>query len=347
MAGKDNIARGSGNVLADLGFAHPEEEMAKLRLTHAINAELERRKLTHASAVGHLGMSISEVGSLTNYKIAEFSVGHLMAWLTALGETSRSQSRRSRGRDPEARSAWKRVDARGPVDDRIKHSLSALQSIDPECAAAPMGHAIRVTDSSLCDWYLRRPRRNRGGASSSCAWVAGHSGRIQRPIPVRRTCTSRTKDFGAALRPFCRRRLWGGIAGTAPVQTLEVGQSCAVGSVLHLAAECLACRFVLLSSVASFPSTCGKRANESLDIMMVRRGAKTSETTRVWIGLRVLRRPVSRQRQRQETLGNAVTQWVWYALRSARRPTFSVYLSIGSSFLGPSAPAFARFASYG
>lgn len=101
MGGHDSIVRGSDNVLADLGFAHAEEERVKLHLAYAINTELERRELNGASAAGLLGMSLSDLTSLTKYKLTEFPVGRLMTWLTALDrdvqivikEVPRSRSR--------------------------------------------------------------------------------------------------------------------------------------------------------------------------------------------------------------------------------------------------------------
>lgn len=42
-SGDKTIARGTGNVFADLGYADAEERQAKLRLAHAINGVIARR----------------------------------------------------------------------------------------------------------------------------------------------------------------------------------------------------------------------------------------------------------------------------------------------------------------
>jgi hypothetical protein len=48
------ITRGSGNVFADLGYADAEERQTKLRLAHAINGVIARRRLTQAATAEKL-----------------------------------------------------------------------------------------------------------------------------------------------------------------------------------------------------------------------------------------------------------------------------------------------------
>ena len=78
------IARGTGNVFADLGYPDAEERQTKLRLAHALNQIIDKRHLTQAAATDLLGISQPKVSALVNYKLAGFSVERLMTFLTAL-----------------------------------------------------------------------------------------------------------------------------------------------------------------------------------------------------------------------------------------------------------------------
>jgi predicted XRE-type DNA-binding protein len=80
------ITRGTGNVFADLGYADADERQTKLRLAHAINAVIARRRLTQAAAASRLGASQPKVSALANYKLEGFSVERLMSFLTALDQ---------------------------------------------------------------------------------------------------------------------------------------------------------------------------------------------------------------------------------------------------------------------
>ena len=80
------ITRGTGNVFADLGYADAEERQTKLRLAHAINAVIARRRLTQEAAAGKLGINQPKVSALANYKLDGFSVERLMTFLTALDQ---------------------------------------------------------------------------------------------------------------------------------------------------------------------------------------------------------------------------------------------------------------------
>ena len=80
------ITRGTGNVFADLGYADAEERQTKLRLAHAINAVIARRRLTQEAAAGKLGINQPKVSALANYKLHGFSVERLMTFLTALDQ---------------------------------------------------------------------------------------------------------------------------------------------------------------------------------------------------------------------------------------------------------------------
>ena len=83
---EETIARGSGNVFADLGYADAEERQTKLRLAHAINGVIARRRLTQVTAADRLGIGQPKVSALANYKLDGFSVERLMTLLTALDQ---------------------------------------------------------------------------------------------------------------------------------------------------------------------------------------------------------------------------------------------------------------------
>ena len=78
------ITRGSGNVFADLGYPDAGERQTKLRLAHALNQVIARRRLTQAAAAELLGVNQPKVSALMSYKLEGFSVERLMTFLTAL-----------------------------------------------------------------------------------------------------------------------------------------------------------------------------------------------------------------------------------------------------------------------
>jgi predicted XRE-type DNA-binding protein len=80
------ITRGTGNVFADLGYADAEERQTKLRLAHAINDVVARRRLTQAAAAEKLSINQPKVSALAHYKLDGFSVERLMTFLTALDQ---------------------------------------------------------------------------------------------------------------------------------------------------------------------------------------------------------------------------------------------------------------------
>jgi predicted XRE-type DNA-binding protein len=80
----EEITRGSDNVFADLGYADAEERQTKLRLAHALNQIVKRRRLTQAAAAKLLGINQPKVSALANYKLEGFSIERLMTLLTTL-----------------------------------------------------------------------------------------------------------------------------------------------------------------------------------------------------------------------------------------------------------------------
>jgi predicted XRE-type DNA-binding protein len=82
----DGITRGSGNVFADLGMPDAEERQTKLRLAYALNAVIDRTRLSQAAAAARLGLNQPKVSALRNYKLEGFSVERLMTLLTTLDQ---------------------------------------------------------------------------------------------------------------------------------------------------------------------------------------------------------------------------------------------------------------------
>lgn len=79
------IARGSGNVFADLGFPDPESERFKATLMLQIYRTITARKLTQAQAGEALGIRQPNVSRLMRGSSGSYSVERLMEFLTALG----------------------------------------------------------------------------------------------------------------------------------------------------------------------------------------------------------------------------------------------------------------------
>lgn len=83
---ENDVIRGTGNVLADLGYSDAAERQAKLRLTYALNQILKQRKLSQAEAANLLAVTQPKVSALRHYKLTGFSVERLMNLLTALDQ---------------------------------------------------------------------------------------------------------------------------------------------------------------------------------------------------------------------------------------------------------------------
>jgi predicted XRE-type DNA-binding protein len=80
------VEEGSGNVFADLGFAHPEQEQLKADLTLQIYRTIKQRRLTQTEAGQILGIGQPHVSSLMRGRSGTFSVARLMEFLTDLGQ---------------------------------------------------------------------------------------------------------------------------------------------------------------------------------------------------------------------------------------------------------------------
>jgi len=80
----EEITRGSGNALIDLGVADAEELTTKVQLARQINRIITGRRLKQSQAKDLLGISQGNVSALRNYKLDGFSVERLMGFLNAL-----------------------------------------------------------------------------------------------------------------------------------------------------------------------------------------------------------------------------------------------------------------------
>ena len=79
------VRESSGNVFADLGFAHPEREALKADLTLQIYRLIRRRGLTQTQAGQILGIKQPHVSALMSGRSGHFSVERLFEFLNALG----------------------------------------------------------------------------------------------------------------------------------------------------------------------------------------------------------------------------------------------------------------------
>ncbi len=84
MNTKEKIHRGSGNVFADMGVAHPERVLARAQIMFRISEIIKERGLTQKKAAKLLDLPQSKVSSLVNGKLSMFSLDHLFELLNAL-----------------------------------------------------------------------------------------------------------------------------------------------------------------------------------------------------------------------------------------------------------------------
>ena len=80
------VEKSSGNVFADLGLPHPEQDLLKARLTLQIYRLIKKSGVTQAEAGKVLGIKQPHVSALMRNRSGTFSVERLMDFLTALGQ---------------------------------------------------------------------------------------------------------------------------------------------------------------------------------------------------------------------------------------------------------------------
>lgn len=83
---KINAENSTGNVFADIGLPHPEQELLKAKLTLQIYRLIEKRGVTQTEAGKILGIKQPHVSALMRNRSGAFSVERLMDFLNALGQ---------------------------------------------------------------------------------------------------------------------------------------------------------------------------------------------------------------------------------------------------------------------
>ena len=81
MSSNKKVTAGSDDVLADLGFANPEEELLKAKLVREIRGIIKRRKLTQTKAAAMLGLKQPDVSALATGRVGKFSIDRLVRCL--------------------------------------------------------------------------------------------------------------------------------------------------------------------------------------------------------------------------------------------------------------------------
>ena len=84
MNTKEKIHRGSDNVFADIGVAHPERVLARAQIMFRIAEIIKERGLTQQRAAKLLGIPQSKISCLINGKLNMFSLDFLFVILNAL-----------------------------------------------------------------------------------------------------------------------------------------------------------------------------------------------------------------------------------------------------------------------
>lgn len=84
MSAKETMQRGSGNVFADIGVAHPERVLARAQVMARIADVIKERDLTQQAAAALLGIPQSKVSCLMNGRLSMFSLEYLFELLNAL-----------------------------------------------------------------------------------------------------------------------------------------------------------------------------------------------------------------------------------------------------------------------
>ena len=83
---RTEVIDSSGNVFADVGLPDAAELNTKARLSAAICAIVQKRKLSQFDVAAALGINQPKVSALLHFKLEGFSVERLMHFLVALGQ---------------------------------------------------------------------------------------------------------------------------------------------------------------------------------------------------------------------------------------------------------------------
>ena len=80
------VTRSSGNVFEDLGFANPEEELAKAKLVSALAEVIRERGLAQTKVASLLGVDQPTVSKFLRGRSSGFTSDRLMRLLNLLGQ---------------------------------------------------------------------------------------------------------------------------------------------------------------------------------------------------------------------------------------------------------------------
>lgn len=79
------VTIGSGNAYADLGYANPQEALAKAELATLITEQIKRKKLTQKQAAQLMEIDQPKVSAIIRGKLSGYSIDRLLRFLMALG----------------------------------------------------------------------------------------------------------------------------------------------------------------------------------------------------------------------------------------------------------------------
>lgn len=79
------VIESSGNVYADLGYANPQEAMAKANLAILIADTIKKKKLTQKKAADLMGIDQPKVSAIIRGQLSGFTIDRLLRFLLALG----------------------------------------------------------------------------------------------------------------------------------------------------------------------------------------------------------------------------------------------------------------------
>jgi predicted XRE-type DNA-binding protein len=82
----DGVVAGSGNFLADRGYADPEETRIKYLMCNQIAVIADDRNWSHVKVAEVTGLPQSEVSRIVNGNVSDVSVWVLMRALNSLGQ---------------------------------------------------------------------------------------------------------------------------------------------------------------------------------------------------------------------------------------------------------------------
>jgi len=80
----DTVEAGTGDVLADLGFADASERKLRVELAMRLNELIAARRLTQAGVAQLFGIPQPHVSELKHYKLSRFSSERLLRFVTLL-----------------------------------------------------------------------------------------------------------------------------------------------------------------------------------------------------------------------------------------------------------------------